>query len=521
MSQPTHGRRAARSVAVSAAAAVGLGALAVAPAAQALTSVPTDNGATVYVNDARRPGLDTGSIRNVTGSKLEGFGNVFVHVDAPAEDAPRMNDQMMRGFGLTAGAAGSYRSTRSVRLGDVLMTRKVQVSGAASTTSFFDTFTNTATEPVTLEVSFGGSLGNGLTSTTSPNKATISDSSSGDAVVDPSDTWIAATTPGDTRPTGVVVGSGVDSLADQQSDPFTTAYVATGSRANDLGFVRELTIEPGTTESLMQYAVIGALSDTTQIATDTAALAGAPDFSSLTLDEICTLQNWDLASYDAACVGAEPLQLPAADVEVEHTTDVAYDVTGKTIAQLQADMTAGVVTSVDITKAYLDRIEAYDGGALGFHALHHRRPGRRRPGDGGRRGAGRRRVGRPAGHPDRAQGPLRHRGHAHLRRHPGARGLGAGQGRLAGVQAACRRCGDHRQGQPVGVRQLGLVQRQRLQADLERALPVEDLVRLQRRLGHRGGRRPGRRRDGHPDRGLAVRPRRPARACRRSAAPTA
>ena len=46
---------------------------------------------------------------------------------------------------------------------------------------------------------------------------------------------------------GVVVGAGVASLADQQSDPFTTAYVPTGSRSNDLGFVRELTLEPGAT----------------------------------------------------------------------------------------------------------------------------------------------------------------------------------------------------------------------------------------------------------------------------------
>ncbi|MEI5676121.1 MULTISPECIES: amidase family protein [unclassified Nocardioides] len=368
MSSRTTGRRTARLIALPAVAAVAVGTLAVTPAAQALTSVTTSNGAAVFINDARRPGLDTGSIRNVTGSRMEGFGNIFVHVDTPAGEEPRMNDQMMRGFGLTAGAPGSYLSTKSVRLGDVLMTRKVRVAAASNTTSFFDTFTNSSTEPVTLQVSFGGSLGSGFTAT-SPNKATVSASSSGDAVVDAADTWISATTPGATRPTGVVVGSGVEALGDQQSDPFTTPYVATGSRSNDLGFVRELTIEPGDTESLAQFVVVGATSDTTQIATDTAALAATPDFSNLTIDEICTLENWDLASYAAACAGAEPLQVPAADAEVEHTTDVAYDVTGKTVAQLQADLVAGNVTSVQLTKAYLDRIEAYDGGALGFHSF--------------------------------------------------------------------------------------------------------------------------------------------------------
>ncbi len=369
MPSRSSGRRAVRLAAVPVAAAVGLGALSV-PSAQALSSAPTASGATVSINDARRPGLDTGSIRNVTGSRMEGFGNVFLHVDATP--APRMNDQMMRGFGLTAAAAGSYRSTKSVRLGDVLMTRKVQVANTTSTTSFFDTFTNTSTAPVTIEVSFGGSLGSGYapaaTPTPSPNKATISASSSGDAVVDPSDTWIAATTPGNTRPTGVVVGTGVTALGDQQANPFTTAYEPTGSRANDLGFVRELTIEPGRTESLMQYVVVGALADT-QIAATTQAAATTPDFSNLTLDEICTLQNWDVSSYAAACAGAEPLAIPAADADVAGTTTVAYDVTGKTIAQLQADMTAGRVTSVQITKAYLDRIEAYDSGSLGFHSF--------------------------------------------------------------------------------------------------------------------------------------------------------
>lgn len=368
---PLGRRRLTRAAALPVAVGLGIGALSVtaAPPASALSSVTTANGATINVNDARRPGLDTGSIRNVSGSRMEGFGNVFLHVDAPAGSAPRMNDQMMRGFGLTASSPGSYRSTASVRLGDVLMTRKVQVATGTSTTSFYDTYTNAATEPVTVRVSFGGSLGSGLTANGSPNKATISATSSGDAAVDTTDTWIAATTPGNTRPTGVVVGAGIDALADQQSDPFTTPYVPTGSRSNDLGFVRELTIAPGTTASLMQYVVVGALSDTTQIATDTAALATTPDFSNLTVDEICTLRNWDLTAYQAACAGAEPLRLPAAAAEPVPSTDVAYDVTGKTIADLQAAMESGATTSVAITKAYLDRIEAYDNGPFGFHAF--------------------------------------------------------------------------------------------------------------------------------------------------------
>ena len=45
-----------------------------------------------------------------------------------------------------------------------------------------------------------------------------------------------------------------------------------------------------------------------------------------------------------------------------------YDVVEKTIAQLRAHMEAGIVTSREITQAYLDRIEFYDRGQFGFNA---------------------------------------------------------------------------------------------------------------------------------------------------------
>ena len=66
-----------------------------------------------------------------------------------------------------------------------------------------------------------------------------------------------------------------------------------------------------------------------------------------------------------------PLEVaqPPVPQEQRVKTNVRYDVVGKTIGQLRADMESGVTTSVEITQAYLDRIRAYDQGQFGFNAF--------------------------------------------------------------------------------------------------------------------------------------------------------
>ena len=53
----------------------------------------------------------------------------------------------------------------------------------------------------------------------------------------------------------------------------------------------------------------------------------------------------------------------------EPTTNSPYDVIGKSITEELAAMKDGETTAAQIIKAYLDRIAAYNGGPLGFHAL--------------------------------------------------------------------------------------------------------------------------------------------------------
>jgi amidase len=105
------------------------------------------------------------------------------------------------------------------------------------------------------------------------------------------------------------------------------------------------------------------------------ALVTAPAIADLTLAEICSITNFDLAAitvpgFDpASCVA--PIVVAQADVPepVAPVTTSPYDVVGKTIGDLRADMESGVTTSQEITRAYLDRIAVYDEGAFGFNAF--------------------------------------------------------------------------------------------------------------------------------------------------------
>lgn len=367
----THPPRRRIPAAVGCTAALALtGALLPLAPAGAVTDVTTDDGATFSIHDAYRPGLDTGSIRSLSAARVEGFGNVFVRV-AGGDD--RMNGQMLRGFGLTHDGAGAFASTSSVLVDGVQVSREVTIESDDDRARFVDLLTNTTGEPQTVEVSFGGSLGYG----TGGDAGRVVATADGDTTIDTGDAWIVSDPPAtNRRPVAVVVGDGVTALGDQQADPFSAPYQHSGSRANHPGFVRTLELAPGETQSLVQYVVAGGtqaggLDPLVSAASD---LAQTPDLDGLALEVACTVVNWSLPGVDAdACAAAPVLALPSVDLSTLEseaaTTTSSYDVTGKSIEELQGDMRAGVTTSVEITQAYLDRITAFDGGALGFKSF--------------------------------------------------------------------------------------------------------------------------------------------------------
>jgi amidase len=354
------------------------------------------------VNDAATPGLDTGSIQSTATKSLQGYGGIRMQVDG-APKAPLLNGVLMRGFGLTYDGSNSFSSHHAVSLGGVAVTRSLVVNQADNYARFFDTFTNEGRSALSVDIDFGGQLGYDLTTPTSHQSATFA-TSSGDTTVSTADSWVANDTPAEP---GVIAspsqagtsatvlgtaGSAFTQTSDFLTDPFNKPLQTSGDEANEYGYINHFTLQPGQTRSLVHYVVIG-LSEKTKtpsggaipaagsqkLAVETLAgeLAAAPDLSGLTTGQLCSVVNWTEASikasvptYNPAECAAHALNTPAPVVEQpEPTTNSPYDVVGKSITEELAAMKDGETTSAQIVKAYLDRIAAYNGGPLGFHAM--------------------------------------------------------------------------------------------------------------------------------------------------------
>ncbi|WP_336921934.1 amidase [Aquipuribacter sp. SD81] len=327
---------------------------------------------TWQVHDAAPPGLDTGSLRTVSGTSVQGFGNLFADVDT--DPAPLFDEQMVRGFGMTFDGDDTFVPTRSVPLGEVLITRELHVDDDGTWVRFVDSFTNPTSASVEVDTSFGGALGYGSGS----QLGTVATTSSGDAVIDTTDTWTVVSTPSaQVRPVALVVGEpgtpgALTGTGNQERNPFRTPLATSGHEANFYGYLATVDLEPGETRSLVRFVAVGEPGDVASAAASAAALAADPDLSELDPALACTVANFTPATLglDAArCAEAGEPSLPEAPELPTATSRSAYDVSTATIAQMRADLRAGRVTSQEITRAYLDRIAVYDSGPYAFHAF--------------------------------------------------------------------------------------------------------------------------------------------------------
>ncbi|MBE2315871.1 amidase [Solirubrobacter sp. CPCC 204708] len=350
--------------------------------AYAWTTVTNANRDIWNVNDAADPGMDTGSIHNTGTNSLQGYGGLRVQVPG----SPRMNGVLLRGFDLTADSATQYTSKKAVKLGGVAIKRSIAFNTEEAYARFLDTFTNTTGAPITIETAFGGQLGYN----TGTNQSAIAATSNGDTALTAADKWAVHYSPSAGAGSATVNGTSAtvpgtfDRTGNFLRGPFEFPLETTGDHANHVGYVNTLTIAPGATEALVRYVVTG-LSETraptgggstpaagSQVAAVTAkatALAAAPPLGDLAPAEACALVNVDISAINCGSAPAYALGPVAGDKAIGATTKSPYNVVGKTITQLIADLQAGKTTSEQITQAYLDRIAAYDRGPFGLNSM--------------------------------------------------------------------------------------------------------------------------------------------------------
>ncbi len=372
--------------------------------ASAFNYVADANGTYWGVQDSAPPRVDTGSIRATQvgagqspafSNTSNGIGGIRVYVEPPLghpnTPPPRLNGEMMRGFGLAFDGIEHFRTTQSVDMGGVAISRSLFINTGANWGRWLDTFTNTTNTPLTVRVAFGGQSGMGASGS---NSSAIVNTSSGNTVVTPADSWVEVATPlsGTTLVGGPQVtvvgtpspfGGAMVFAGNWLYDTFSNPLTYSGHEGNFQAYVNILTLPPGKSKSLLHFIVLGKRVDATSSVTEQAAveavanaLVAAPPVGDLTTPEICSIANFDIASmtlpgFDySLCSKPKNMvvaQAPVPKAAVPYTSS-KYDVFEKTIGQLRADMERGVTTSVEITKAYLDRVAVYDQGQFGFNA---------------------------------------------------------------------------------------------------------------------------------------------------------
>src|SRR5215831_8520086 len=173
--------------------------LLLAGSAAAFNYVADATGTYWGIQDDAPPRVDTGSIRATQAgpgqngsysTSINGFAGIRVSVQTTA--AVRFNGEVMRGFGLRFDGVDRFKTTHSVDMGGVTISRSIYINRGANWGRWLDTFTNTTRTPVTIKVAFGGQSGTGAAG---PNSSAIVNSSSGDARVTSADTWVSVATP--------------------------------------------------------------------------------------------------------------------------------------------------------------------------------------------------------------------------------------------------------------------------------------------------------------------------------------
>ena len=373
-------------------AALALTALALVPAS-AVTSLPSADGQFWDIQDTSPWAQDSGGI--ATGGRanpFNGFGYLKLQVRHARDAAPTVANHYLRGFGL-ARDGERFDSITPVLHDGVVVARSIFAPKDATYLRYVDTVHNATTGLRVVQVAWGGATG----AYDDGGRAAVAVTSSGDARIDASDTFVTmmqnARSVADPRqgpsghgPSAHVLGTAVavrTGVGDMYANPFADAYP--GFDSAHVGYVYTITLRPGETAALLTFVVKGVSevydprggypiprkdallsnwsepeytaadkhvpapgSEIARVTTEAQRLVASPDLRGLTPRQRAEIVNWTLPDTPA----------PAR-----------FSVFEKTVVELADAMTSGVVTSEDIVRDYLTRATLYDRNGPSFKAI--------------------------------------------------------------------------------------------------------------------------------------------------------
>ena len=473
-------------------------ALAAAVPASAVTTVTTVNGANWQIHDIAPPKLDTGSIRAISDNAFYGFGGIRVRVSGiPATDpSARLNGELMRGFGLDLRRRG--RVQRRTRRSCSAASRSAATSSSPSPATGRAGSTRSPTRRSARSRSTSPSAA-ARARTAAATRASSRPPPAATPLIGGDDTWVQAANPAANGASSRGPHAAVHRHAARRRQLPARPVRQPAARHRPGGQLLRLQehahARPGADEVAAALRRRGPRRDRRHRGRAEQRRQGRRDRAgrprpTWPASRRASAARWRTSrSSTPPPAPRAPLPGPGRGrAQARRSRPRATTSSTSRSRSSAADMQSGLTTSQAITRAYLDRIAAYDSGPFGFHSfitVAERRDG---AGQGRRRRPRRRQHERPARHPGRSS---RTSTTPRTCRPPTAalalEGWRPKRDAFQVKQAARGRRGDPRQGQPVRVRQLRLLQRVRLRDGLERVQAVEDVARLLRRL--RGRRR--------------------------------
>jgi len=365
---------------------VALAAAAAALRIEAVTRLASADGQYWDVQDTSPWGQDSGGIATGGASNpFNGFGYLKIRVHSATGTAPSV-PVYLRGFGLSHDGAERFDSITPLLEGGVIVSRGIFAPRDANYLRYVDRFTNATSVALTVDVAWGGAAGafedGGL--------MTVAATSTGDTTIDSRDTFVTVMQnlnktadpsrgPSGHGPSGHVLGNEAGALftgvGDMYGDPFKDRWP--GYDPAYIAYNFTLIIPAGATRALMTFLVKGASESY-----DPRGGLGTPIRDAIVAPK-----------YDAPYRGADA-KVPPAGSEIARVSGIARDlvakpdlrglterqlaaivnwrlpvsvrslppftVVEKTATEIQAALTRGETTSVDVVQEYLERLGLFD-----------------------------------------------------------------------------------------------------------------------------------------------------------------